>query len=69
VTHFGLDQFPILAVLVDETNQLDVVLERPFRLVNVGTRVVLVVLLDLLSITVYIKIILLLKCSDIFFQF
>ncbi len=69
MTHFGLDQFPILAVLVDETNQLDVVLERPFRLVNVGTRVVLVVLLDLLSITVYIKIILLLKCSDIFFQF
>lgn len=53
--HALLDHPPVLTMLIDEGDQLQVVLHRPFLVQQVRTEVVLVVVLQLLIIPVCMR--------------
>jgi hypothetical protein len=55
VDHLLLDKFPVLAMLVEEVDQLQVFLQRPLLFAQVRPQVVLIVVLQLLMVSVSIK--------------
>jgi len=50
VRHEALQTLPLLPVLVDQRDQLQVLLNGPFPGIQVGTEVVFIVILELLEV-------------------